>query len=73
MKKQKITQTSVNTENRLLKADEVASILGYSRAKVYRLMQTRSIPTLTLGRNIRVPLRALMQWIEEQTTPGAAL
>jgi len=51
----------------LLRADEVAELLGISRAKAYRLMQHRSIPVVTFGKAVRVPRAALLKVIEERT------
>jgi len=42
------------TEDKLLKAIEVAKILNISRAMAYRLMQTRQIPTVRIGSARRV-------------------
>ncbi len=56
-------------EERLLKGHEVAEILNCSRAKAYQLMRSRSIPTIQIGRSIRVPRRALLKWVESHTNP----
>lgn len=53
---------------RLLRIAEVAELLRISRTKVYQLIATGEIPSLHVGRSRRVPLRALADWIEEQTT-----
>ena len=39
---------------RLLTATEVATILGVSRSKAYHMMRQREIPTITIGKNVRV-------------------
>ena len=39
---------------RLLKAMDVADILNISRSMAYRLMQSENIPTVHLGKAIRV-------------------
>jgi len=41
-------------QSRLLKATEVAQILIISRAMAYKLMQTKVIPTVCIGRSRRV-------------------
>ena len=38
----------------LLKATDVAEILNISRAMAYRLMRTREIPTVSIGKSKRV-------------------
>ena len=59
------TQTAVDARERLLlKADEVARRLSLGRATVYLMMASGELPTLRRGRAVRVPARALEQWIE---------
>lgn len=56
---------------RLLRIGEVADLLRISRTKVYELVSSGQIPSLHVGRSRRVPIRALAQWIDEQTTRAA--
>ncbi|MCL6610096.1 MAG: helix-turn-helix domain-containing protein [Peptococcaceae bacterium] len=48
-------------------------MLGISRAKAYETIHKPGFPVLRLGRAVRIPRQALMQWIEKQTknNPGA--
>ena len=39
---------------KLLTADDVAHVLNISRSKVYRMMRDKDIPTITIGKNVRV-------------------
>jgi len=39
---------------KLLTADDVAQVLNISRSKVYRMMRDKDIPTITIGKNVRV-------------------
>jgi len=57
-------------EKLLLKADEVARRLSLGRATVYLMMASGELPTFRKGRAVRVPARALEQWIERQTHRG---
>lgn len=50
-------------EIRLLKADEVAQVLGVSRSKVYHMMREKEIPTITIGKNVRVTCEDLENYI----------
>jgi excisionase family DNA binding protein len=59
------------TNQLLLKADEVAHQLSLGRATVYLLMQSGELPTVRIGRSVRVPAAGLSQWIEQQQTGGA--
>ena len=47
---------------RLLTVREVATRLRVSRATVYRLVQTGSLPTLRVSNSIRVPETVLAAW-----------
>jgi excisionase family DNA binding protein len=58
------------SEKLLLKADEVARRLSLGRATVYLMMASGELPTLRKGRAVRVPVRALQEWIERQTHGG---
>jgi excisionase family DNA binding protein len=48
----------------LFTASEVAHILHVSRSYAYLLMQSRHIPTVRLGRSIRVRPKDLVDYIE---------
>ncbi len=50
---------------KLLKGNEVARLLNVSRSFAYLLMQTGTIPTVRLGRSIRVRPQDLVEYIEE--------
>src|SRR5258708_4965763 len=56
--------------DRLLNAAELQIALAMSRAKVYRMMQNGTLPTVRIGGSVRVPRRALSRWIEDNTKPG---
>ena len=49
-------------------AEEVAQVLGISRANAYTLMHSKSFPTLTIGKRLVVPKDKLLVWMEEQMT-----
>ena len=53
-------------EKLLLKPSEVAQVLGIGRSLVYELINRREIPSIRLGRCIRVPSESLQQWLREQ-------
>ncbi|MFZ2097734.1 MAG: helix-turn-helix domain-containing protein [Anaerolineales bacterium] len=50
---------------KLLKGNDVARLLNVSRSFAYLLMQTGHIPTVRLGRSIRVRPQDLVEYIEE--------
>ena len=53
-------------EKLLLKPSEVAQILGIGRSLIYELIARREIPSIRLGRCIRIPNASLQRWIREQ-------
>jgi excisionase family DNA binding protein len=50
---------------KLLKASQIADILGISRSKAYAMMRRREIPTIVLGKNVRVNRRDLEAFISQ--------
>ena len=58
-------------ERALLRAAEVAEILGVGRWKAYELMATNELPVVRIGRLVRVPRAALDQWIADRTERAA--
>ena len=55
-------------EKLLLRAREVVGLTGLSRATVYDLIARGVIPSIRVGRAVRVPMDALKQWVAEHTT-----
>jgi len=55
-------------EKILLKPCEVAQLLGIGRSLVYELINQKIIPSVRLGRCIRVPSESLKKWIKENET-----
>ena len=53
-------------EKLLLKPSEVAQILGIGRSLVYELIARKEIPSIRVGRCIRVPSESLQRWIKER-------
>lgn len=55
-------------ETLLLRANEVAAALGVGRATAYEMMASGVLPTVRLGRSIRVPKAALEEWVRNNTS-----
>ena len=49
---------------KLLKAEEVAEMLNVSRSFAYALMQTGQLPTVHLGRSVRVRPEDLAEFVQ---------
>ena len=50
-----------------LNADQVAAVLGISRAGAYNLMRSEGFPTLFIGKRMVVPKDRLLEWIHSNT------
>jgi prophage regulatory protein len=53
-------------EKLLLRPSEVVQVLGMGRSLVYELIARKEIPSVRLGRCIRVPAESLQRWIRDQ-------
>lgn len=51
----------------LLRAGEVARMLGLGRSKVFAMLAAGELPAVRFGRSVRVPRLALERWVEERT------
>lgn len=51
----------------LLTPTEVAQRLSLGRATVYQMIASEELPAVRVGRAIRVPVGALLRWIERRT------
>ena len=60
------TYTSLEQLPITLKAEEVAQVLGISRANAYTLMHSVGFPTLIIGKRMVVPKDKLLAWMDEQ-------
>ena len=63
---------SVVTEPLLLRVEEVARALAICRSKVYQLIASGDLPSMTIGSARRVPTQALQKWIAEHVDASAA-
>ncbi len=52
-------------DDKIFTIPEVAGYLKMSKSKVYTLVQTRKIPHIKIGRNVRVREGDLKKWIEK--------
>ncbi len=59
------------TQPLLLSVADVAAQLGICRTKVYALIATEGLPTVRLGRVLRVRPAALEQWLLEREKVSA--
>ncbi len=55
-------------EKMLLKPGEVIEILGIGRSRVYEMLACGELPSLRIGRSIRIPASALQKWVNDRQT-----
>ncbi len=64
----KVTVLKVTAVEKLLfKPAEAAELLGLGRSKVYALVASGGLPSIRIGRNVRIPAEALRQWVRDQS------
>lgn len=54
-----------------LRAEDVAEILGISRAGAYTLFHSEGFPCIQIGKRMLVQRDAYLQWLDEQQKKGA--
>jgi len=50
-------------EKLLLRPSEAADVLGIARSRTYALIAAGELPSVRIGKSVRVPLAALHAWI----------
>ena len=50
----------------LLRIPEVAETPGIGRTKIYELIATGVLPTIRVGRAVRISVSTLQKWVEER-------
>jgi excisionase family DNA binding protein len=53
-------------EKAWLRVDEVAEVLGLGRSKLYAMIVRGELPSVRVGRSVRVPREELFAWIGSQ-------
>jgi len=57
----------------LLRIPEVAETLGIGRAKIYELIATGELPTIRVGRAVRISVSTLQKWVENREQQGISM
>lgn len=55
---------SLKDYNDVLKVEDVQAILAIGRNTAYRLIQTKQLRCIKIGRSIRIPKRFLLEYLE---------
>jgi len=59
-------------EKLFAKPSEAADALGLGRSKTYELIASGTLPSVRIGKSIRVPVEALRRWADSQVKPADA-
>lgn len=51
-------------EKILIRPAEAAEILGIARSRTYALIASGELPSVRIGKSVRVPLAALHEWVD---------
>ena len=62
----------IRMEKLLAKPTEAADAIGVGRSKIYELIASGTVPSVRIGRSVRVPVEALRKWVEEQVSINSA-
>ena len=54
----------------LLKPAEAADAMGMGRSKIYELLASGELPSIRVGSSLRVPVKALSDWISDRMVPS---
>jgi len=54
-----------DTNFHLLTVEEMAEILRIGRSSAYELCRQNEFPVIRIGRSIRIPKKALLDWIHQ--------
>ena len=60
------TYTSYNQLPLSLNANDIAAVLGISRANAYTLMRAKGFPTIFIGKRMSVPRDKFIEWMDMQ-------
>ena len=60
------TYTSYNQLPLSLNANDIAAVLGISRANAYTLMHAKGFPTIFIGKRMIIPRDKFIEWMDLQ-------
>ncbi len=60
----------MDEKREFLKVPEVAQVLRIARSRAYELVGSGEIPSVRIGRSLRVRRRELDRWLEDRRQPS---
>lgn len=58
-------------ERLLIRPLEAAEIIGVGRTTIYEMLSTGVLPSVRIGRSLRIPVDKLREWAEQQCSTAA--
>ena len=59
-------------EKMLLKPSELQEVCGLGRLRDYEMLATGELPSIRIGRSIRIPVEVLREWIAQQSNQATS-
>ncbi|NQT74669.1 MAG: helix-turn-helix domain-containing protein [Chloroflexi bacterium] len=56
----------------LLKVSEAGEYIQCGRSRMYEMIATGEIPSIRIGKSIRIPVKALNEFVENRSQAGVA-
>jgi excisionase family DNA binding protein len=56
-----------------MRIPEAAETLGIGQSKIYELIATGELPTIRVGRAVRISVNTLQKWIEAREQQGVSV
>ena len=54
----------------ILNVNDVASSLAISKVSAYELVKSKGFPVVRVGRRIKIPKAAFIEWLDDQSKRG---
>lgn len=70
MNKTNVVATTFDDLPLVLNVNDVASILAISKVSAYELVKSSNFPVVRVGRRIKIPKAAFMEWLDNQAKRG---
>lgn len=67
----RVLEVTVDDDVKLIRVDEAARALRIGRTRMYELLAKGELPSIRIGHSVRVPIRALAEWISQHSRKGA--
>ena len=70
MSKSNTEATSFDELPLVLNVSDVASIMAISKVSAYELVKSNGFPVVRVGRRIKIPKAAFVEWLNDQSKKG---